>query len=489
MSTVAVAAPSAVAADAARVAVEAGGGAVDAAIAAAVAAMVSEPGVVAPGAGAFVTVWPRRDDPIVYDGYMAVPGLGGGHASPVDHVVQMEYGGGITTVVGPATIAVPGAWAAFGAAHDAGGHLPWRDVLGPAVRLAEEGTPLGATSAHYLSYAADPVFGGDEAGRAALFGSGGPLEVGARVWVRHLAESLGRIADRGADEVYRGDLGRRIATDLHGRGSHLGVEDLASYRVEPRSPLMITLGEWTLATNPSPAVGGAALAAILGLSSGKGINALIDAQGRVYRWRRDGADQAEDRGTVVDELLRGLPGDPIRSPSTAHVSAAGPDGVCAVTLSAGYGSGVIPAGTGMWMNNGLGELELVGDPRRLHPGDRLNSNMAPTVGRHTDGRSLAIGSPGADRITSAIAQTLLHLESGLPPSLAVAAPRVHVDVGEGGVTIAHEPGVDVSHRREDVREFDSLHMYFGGVGLAMRDSAGIVTAVTDPRRNGVAFPS
>ena len=138
---------------------------------------------------------------------------------------------------------------------------------------------------------------------------------------------------------------------------------------------------------------------------------------------------------------------------------------CAITLSAGYGSGVIPPGTGMWMNNCLGEMELnrrglAGAP----PGTRLPSNMAPTVARRNDGTILAIGSPGADRITTALLCTLTgYLELGLSLAEAVCHPRAHVEFydgspsrrlrsrhaggGDGGSQTALRNAVDVLRRR------------------------------------------
>lgn len=486
MTHVAVAAPSPAAAVAAGRALGAGGGAVDAALAAAIAAMVSEPGVVAPGAGAFVTVWSHGDAPVVYDGYMAVPGLGGRHPDPVEKEVSMAYGGGITTVVGPASIAVPGAWAAFGAAHEDHGAVLWSAVMAPSVDLARRGTPLGTTSALYLGYALEQVFDADPAGSRALRRDGRPLQAGDRIRVEGLADALEHLATAGADDFYRGELGQKVSGDLRARGSHLSAEDLAAFTVKRRTPLHISLGGWTFATNPAPAVGGAALAALLALAPEGTPSQLIDAQRRVYGWRRGGADVAEDRTAAILALLATLPGDPIRSPSTAHVSAVGGGVACAITLSAGYGSGIIPSGTGMWMNNGLGEVELVGERGALRVGDRLNSNMAPTVGRHADGRLLAIGSPGADRITSAIAQTLLGLDRGLSAAEAVSAPRVHVHIAESTI-VACEPGIELPEVTETVSTYEGLHMYFGGVGLAIESPDGTVISATDPRRNGATL--
>lgn len=484
-SPIAVAAPNSVAAQAATEVIGRGGGAVDAAIAAASAAMVSEPGIVAPGAGAFVTVLAGSDPPMVYDGYMAVPGLGGPNPHPIEHTATMAYGGGVSTVVGPGSIAVPGAWAAFGQAHDRHGRLPWSDVLMPVIRLAAAGFPLGETSATYLTDSFEPVFAHDPAGSMALAPQGAVLPPGGTVRVQGLAESLQRLADAGADDLYRGEMSRRIADDLWERGSHLSQADLNAYSVETRAPLRIDIGSWRLASNPPPAVGGAALAAILRRAWPGDLERLVEAQRAVFSWRRGGGDTVTDRTAAIEAFLADTGGDQIRAPSTAHVSTAGDGVACAITLSAGYGSGVIPTGTGMWMNNGLGEVELVGDRDRLVPGTRLNSNMAPTVGRNADGRILAIGSPGADRITSALAQTLMNMESGMTPVEAISAPRVHVDVGER-IRIALEPGLDVAGPSSDILRYDRLHMYFGGVGLAVQFPDGTVEAATDPRRNGIA---
>ena len=142
-----------------------------------------------------------------------------------------------------------------------------------------------------------------------------------------------------------------------------------------------------------------------------------------------------------------------------------------MTVSSGYSSGMIAAGTGIWLNNCLGEQEL--NPRGLHglaPGTRLLSNMAPTVGRHTDGSALAIGSPGADRITTAVAQVLAGFVGGMPLQEAVHHPRVHV----------HRAG----RADEVVKTETDLSMYFGGVAAALRHPDGHLVASADPRRDG-----
>jgi gamma-glutamyltranspeptidase / glutathione hydrolase len=133
---------------------------------------------------------------------------------------------------------------------------------------------------------------------------------------------------------------------------------------------------------------------------------------------------------------------------------------------------MIAKGTGIWLNNCLGEQEL--NPQGLHrllPGSRLLSNMAPTVGHHDDGTVLAIGSPGADRITTAVAQVLAgFVNGGLPLAEAIAHPRVHV----------HRAG-----RADEVVKVETdLTMYYGGVGATIARSDGHLVAAADPRRDG-----
>jgi gamma-glutamyltranspeptidase/glutathione hydrolase len=146
----------------------------------------------------------------------------------------------------------------------------------------------------------------------------------------------------------------------------------------------------------------------------------------------------------------------------------------------------MPAGTGFYLNNCLGEMEL--HPAGYHglvPGTRLTSNMAPTVARR-NGSTLALGSPGASRITTAVSSVLLNfLLVGMSLSDAVDHPRVHTEVFEGTPTIAHEPGIPVEAIDGlSVRRFPDLSMYFGGVQAVITDQATGLYACADPRRVG-----
>jgi gamma-glutamyltranspeptidase / glutathione hydrolase len=153
-------------------------------------------------------------------------------------------------------------------------------------------------------------------------------------------------------------------------------------------------------------------------------------------------------------------------------------------------------GTGIWLNNCLGERELNRRGRHaLAPGERLVSNMTPTVGRHDDGRVLAIGSPGADRIATAVLQVVLGLLAGDSLTRAIERPRVHVSCDDEGtpVTVEYEADLELdgSQLPQPVgsadlpwREHPAESMFFGGVAAALRGSDGRLEAAADPRREG-----
>src|SRR4051812_7623386 len=151
--TAAVAAPNAIAVRAGLDVVGAGGTAVDAAVAAMLVAMCTEPGVVSPLGGCFVAIWPHDGDPEVIDANVEMPGRGLARERFGEGLVEftMSYGGGITVYAGPGSVATPGALSGLGLAHQRHGRVPWREVVAPAATAARRGYPLGAAAASYLA--------------------------------------------------------------------------------------------------------------------------------------------------------------------------------------------------------------------------------------------------------------------------------------------------------------------------------------------------
>ena len=496
-SRIALAAPSQLAADAAQFVAQRHGNAADAAIAAALVAINTEPGVCALAGGGFVTLWRPGEAPTAFDGYVAVPGKDSSVQARDGDVeaVTMAYGGGVTTLVGAGSVAVPGTLAALCAAWQDAGVLDWADVLAPAIAAARDGFPLSQACHHYLTFSGEPIYSRSADSRRALFDGSSLRPAGSLIRVPHLAESLTMLAQHGPDAFYRGALSERILDYTSRHGGSLSAADLADYRAERRAALRVDIGDWQLALNPPPAIGGAVLGAVMialqqrqRYAAGSPVDTLIAALKSVLAYRRDVLDESRQLDLNVRLLLDACGiAVPATAGSTIHVSAVDGDGLaCSVTASSGYGSGDMPPGTGLWLNNSLGEIDL--NRHGLDagaPGARLPSNMAPSCARRRDD-VLSIGSPGASRITTALAQTLYPvLTGGQTLRAAIGAPRLHVDYDGDGFLVAAERGLD-GLDAHDVRWYPPLDMYFGGVGAAWRID-GRLDAAADPRRTGSVF--
>jgi gamma-glutamyltranspeptidase/glutathione hydrolase len=485
-----------------------GGNAVDVALAAMFAALVTEPSIASFGGGAFITVAPPGGDPVTIDGSVAMPGIG----LPKEafgrgmEALYLDYGGGTDLDIGYGSVAVPGTLLALELAHRRYGRAPWAEVVEHAAELARRGFRVGRAAGNYLAFSAGPLFGRDQAARAALTGENGQqVTTGDTMWMPELGDFLDLVIKEGAAALHRGDAGRALVAEMAGHGGLITAADLATYQPIVRRSLQARIGGWHWATNPAPAVGGPVFAAMLQLLAPNEaadrvqLAELIAVQRAVLSYRVRRLDVATDRITAAEEMLAGIadsgPGWLRGSPSTVQVSSVDSDGLaCSVTASSGYGAGVSAPGTGIWLNNCLGERELnrLG-PHALAPGERLVSNMAPTVGRHDDGRVLAIGSPGADRIATAVLQVVLALLAGEPLTRAIELPRVHVSCDEQGTPTVVEYEADlIQHDQLNERlsgglpwrRHPSASMFFGGVAAALRGADGRLEGAADGRREG-----
>lgn len=477
-----------------------GGSAIDAALAAAFVALATEPGMVSFGGGAYVSVWRAGDEPVVVDGNVEMPGRG---LDPQCfgrglRELTTTYGGGVTLYAGHGSVATPGIVPAFAEAHDRYARLPWARLLEPALRAARDGYPMSPAASRYLAFTADSLFGIDPEAHALVTRTDGGLLAGGEPTRNPLlAEVLAQLSVEGPSLFTSGAVGRALVADMAAQGGLITQADLDGYRPEVREPHLLRVGDWEIATNPPPAVGGPMLAVMLGELARRGDwtwadaieiqRAVLDYRVSVHDFSRD--LEAEGRAllrSVGEHGLAALRG----SSSTAHVSAVDDAGnACAITMSCGYGAGMSIPGTGILLNNSLGEVEL--NRLGIHgvaPGTRLASNMAPTTGRTGDGRALAIGSPGADRITTALmlvlGQGCLH-DADLVH--AIANPRLHLRLGETGefrVEYERDAGIAAAVAASGLpgHEYPEPHMYFGGVGAAYLSRSGDLQAAGDARR-------
>jgi gamma-glutamyltranspeptidase/glutathione hydrolase len=493
-----------------------GGNAVDAALAAGFVALATEPGMVSLGGGCFVSVWPAGGDPEVVDGNVEMPGRGlprerFGHG--VREVVT-TYGGGVTMHAGHGSVATPGIVPAIGVSHDRWARLPWARLVAPAALAARDGYPMSGAAARFLGIVADSLMGEDPETHALITHADGRLAAGGElVHNRALADVLDQLGREGPSLFTTGAVGQALVEQMADGGGLVTAEDLAAYRAVVRPAHRTDVGEWEIASNPPPAVGGPLLAVMLGELARRGDWSWGDAlevQRAVLGYRIDVHDLSLDLEADGQALLDAVDARGLAaltgSPSTAHISAVDDRGnACALTMSSGYGAGLCIPGTGILLNNCLGETEL--NRHGLHalpPGTRLASNMAPTTARTADGRALAVGSPGADRITTALmlvlGQGCLH---GADLQEAIDRPRLHVrhvppDAGHAGdaaatYVVEHERDPDlaaaVAASGMPRHEYPEPHMYFGGVGAALRRADGSLVAAGDARREAAVGAS
>ena len=481
-----------------------GGNAVDAAVAAALASMSTDVSIVSLAAGGYISIWPAQGDPVVIDGNVEMPGRGLPRSAFGQGVAEVttDYGGGVTMYAGYGAVATPGALPACQWAVEQWGEAPWSAVVAPSVQVCRSGYLIGSASAEYLGHTAESLFRLDAEAHALVTRKDGtPLQAGDTATNGALADVLDLIAQEGSSVVMTGEVGRALVATMAQRGGLITARDLAEYDPAVRVPVRSRLGSWDFAINPPPSIGGPMLAVMLGeltrrheRNGGWTFEDVLDIQHQVLGYRLASHDIERDLEAAGHDLLlrverHGLAGLPTSS-STANVCATDSEGLaCAVTVSSGYGAGVTIPGTGLLLNNALGEPELnrLG-LHELDPGTRLASNMAPTTGRTLDGRALAIGSPGADRITTALLQVLAHgVLRGISLADAIDEPRVHVAFdGSRRPLVRHEtsPAIAaaVAARRWPAVDHGEYSMYFGGVGAAYRRKDGSVEADGDRRR-------
>ena len=492
-----------------------GGNAVDACIAAGVVSWVAEGPLTGPGGGGFMLVHRARDrSDRMLDFFVAAPGRGlapgeGGEMEAVD--VTFDVDALQTFRVGAASVAVPGTVAGLAEAHRLYANLPWAELFAPALELAREGVRLNESQA-ILHAILDPVLrSGPEARR--IYGEERALRVGERISTGDLAATLELLAADGARSFYEGELGRRISESLRAEGGRVTDEDLAAYRVIRRTPVRAAYRGREFVSNPPPSSGGVLVAFALrvldvagesgGFGTPEAISSLAEAMreatraragsfgGDLYRGGLPGRLLSEARireaAANVQRALRDAVAEPAGAPSTTHVSVVDAAGNAAsLSASLGCGSGVVVPGTGVQLNNMLGEEDL--NPERTAlPGRRLTSMMAPSLVLEQGRPRLVVGSAGSIRLRAAILQIVVDVvRHGMSVEEAIASPRVHLDDGrlhlEGGFD--HRAADALAERGYDVVAWRDRNLYFGGVSAVALLQSGALEAAGDPRRGG-----
>ena len=313
---------------------------------------------------------------------------------------------------------------------------------------------------------------------------------------------------KGADDLYRGELARAVSGFVREQGGEITLRDLREYRVVQRRPVRARFLGHELEANPPPSTGGlliglgARLVDRLGPGGPAGSAEAIARLAEIMR--EQDATRAEisardlSRGGLAQRLydsralgaavrrLRRRPPESVQG--TTHISAVDDEGnAAALTASTGAGSGVIVPGTGIALNNMLGEFDLATTGAVPRPGIRFTSGMAPSLVLHDGRPRLVVGSAGSLRLRGAIMQVIVNVVAhGFGVEEAIERPRIHLED-----SMLHcEGGNDPAQvgRLEDwgyeIRAWRGRNLFFGGVsGVEIRED-GTLAAAGDPRRGG-----
>jgi gamma-glutamyltranspeptidase/glutathione hydrolase len=460
-----------------------GGNAVDAAIAAMLASWVAEPLLTGPGAGGYLLVAGPGWEPTLLDFFVAAPGFGfTGDRSPLVEVLVDFDGEAIQAFhVGAASCGAFGAPAGVAEASRRWGSLPLADLAAPATILARDGVLVTPVQEQLFRILA-PIALSSPEGAATFVPGGHPPRVGERFALPELGDAIGRLGSEGSAPFYTGDIAAAVLAWVGERGGALTAEDLARYEAIPREPARVGYRGHEVLTNPPPSAGGTLLAFALGLldrtEGPPTFTAIVDAMATAQEARTDAFVEGLAEPGFLDRFLHSRLG------GTTHISVVDGQGRAAsVTCTNGEGSGLVVPGTGIHVNNIMGEEDL--SPLGFHtapPGRRMPSMMAPTVVLRDGEVELVLGSAGSNRIRSALLQTIVGVvDHGLDARAAVDAPRAHF---ENGVVYA-EPGVPIDELTDrEIVAFRAPNLFFGGVQAVVRDANGALTGAGDPRRGG-----
>jgi gamma-glutamyltranspeptidase/glutathione hydrolase len=461
---------------------------------------VVESPLTGPGGGGFMLVHRARDRTTrLLDFFVSAPGLGRPRAAAEMESVDVDFDSETAQVfhIGSASCAVPGNAAGLEAAHRSFGSLPWPRLVQPAIELAHDGFELTRQQA-YLHAILDVILRHTPEGRRVYR----KRAAGERLRLPYLGDTLERIAARGTRDIYHGELARSIVAHLRETGGVVSSADLHAYRVVRRRPLSVRFRGHEVLSNPPPSSGGVLIAYGLALldrlpEEQPGTAAAIARLAEIMREQTRVRQRSFGRGLYRGGLASTLLGrDSVRRAlervravsSTTHISAVDVAGNAAsLSASAGSGSGVIVPGTGIHLNNMLGEYDLRGPTR---PGTRLTSMMAPSIVLRRGRPRLVVGSAGSARLRGAIMQVIVNVvEHSLGVEEAINAPRVHLDEDhlhcEGGTDPAALD--ELESRGYDLVRWRRRNLYFGGVSAVEVDADGSLAAAGDPRRGGHGF--
>jgi len=473
-----------------------GGNAFDACIAGLWAACAAEPVLTSPGGGGFLMAKPASKPPALLDFFVDTPKIKRPDSEIDFRDVEVDFG--ITTQtfhIGAGSSATPGQVAGLFEIAERYGTRPMRILAEPAIAAARGGVRITAMQA-FLLQVVKPIYQASASARSLFSGAAGGLPGEGETFRNpELADCLDALSREGPRLFYEGEIARIITAAAEDRGGQLSPDDLKNYRVARRRPVTITYGGANVFLNPPPSAGGILIALgleLLGQSAPDPMT-LLAAMEATNQVRRDARPEDDLLEPALVARYRAEIRD--RQPAyrgTTHISVIDAAGnAAAATVSNGEGNGEVLPGCGFMLNNMLGEEDLIpGGFQSWRQGERLSSMMAPTIAEW-EGRVLALGSGGSNRIRTALLQVLArHIGESRPLEEAIAAPRLHLEkdgklsfedlYGEGAreAMLAAYP---------EAKVFPDRNLFFGGAHAVLRTEKGDFDGAGDPRRAGVSL--
>ncbi len=446
---------------------QAGGNAVDAAVAVGFALAVVYPEAGNIGGGGFMLIRTPDGQATVIDYREKAP-------EAASTGMYLDEKGEVVpnlSTIGPLAAGVPGSVRGYELAWRKFGSLTWQRLVTPAAELARRGYPVTYIQSRSLE-AVRPIMMRFPASQAMFFPDGKIPEVGTVVKYPDLARTLERIARHGPDEFYTGQIASLLVANIQKEGGIISLADLRNYQAVERAPLSFTYRDYTIISAPPPSSGGICLAQILkileryplskyGFMSSQVIQLMVEAERRVY------ANRAHFLGdpdfvnvpiaalldsTIINQMVqtidssRATPSNQVshvllsESEETTHFSVVDRNGMAVAnttTLNTSYGSCFVADKTGILLNNEMDDFAikpgftnvygLIGsEANAIKPGKRMLSSMTPTIVTYHDSLRYVLGTPGGATIITTLTQLIVNLvDFRMDLMHAVAAPRFH----------------------------------------------------------------
>lgn len=487
----------------------AGGNAVDVAVAAALDLLVSNLFMCNIAGGGFLLVKTPDGDVECIDFFDCMPGKG----TDIDAYrkiaqpkkVMIQCGTDYEVMIGHATVSVPGTLRGLELLLKKHGTMPLSELLQPAIRDAKNGVRVNRNVQGYISFTAEKIQWPNPYIKSIIATTEGKVPyIDYKVIQSDLANTLELIAKHGSDILYTGEIADAIVKELQDNGGLLNHEDLKTYEPNIRKPLKANYKGKTIWTNPPPSVGGATLVEMLNMFSNHTLKGKLSPQdvaviAKIQRQAlHDKYNRYLDPATNIEVSKELLSLEYAKEcykkiqppPCTTHLSSLDDTGYAvSITMSMGYGSGVAIPGTGIFMSNCLGEIDL--SPRgylKTNPGDKLISAMSPSMmyDESTDD-FIVLGGASSSRIPTSLMHLIMNItDFNMSLHDAINSPRCHYEDNEFAIELGLEVDRTLLDPQTKFSEFKTKERFFGGTNCVRHKKGHLFEASNDPRRSGAA---